>query len=361
MEKLKKEFFPSRSFPIELNEQMPATHRWGILGAGGISRTFSWQVIQAGGNIAAVASRSLEKAKSFQAEFPSIEKAYGSYEALMEDPDIDVIYIATPHAQHYEWAMKCLEASKPILVEKAFTQNHQQAKAIFDLAEKKNLFVMEAYWTRFLPHIRKVKEFIEQGEIGDVVQVMADHNVYFPFNPDHRLFDPALAGGALLDLGVYPVSFVQYLLGNPTRILATAAAAPTGVDASGAAIFEYENGRGALAMLSFGSLTSSPVTAAICGTKGRIEIKRPFYRPSDFTVYYNDGSTFEYTSKTHEKTGQGYKGLHGMHFEAAEVQRCLTQGKTESAVMPWKDTLAVMKIMDDMRRQVGFVYEGETL
>lgn len=361
MEKVKKEFLSARSFPIELEERMPGTYRWGILGAGWIGRCFSMQVIKAGGNIAAVGSRTLEKAKSFQAEFPSVEKAYKSYEELIDDPDIDVIYIATPHAQHYEWAMKCLAAGKPILVEKAFTQNYQQAKAILDLAEKQNLFVMEAYWTRFLPHIRKVKEWVDRGEIGDIVQIIADHGVWFPFDPKHRLYAPELAGGALLDLGVYPLSFVQYLLGNPTKILAAGSAAPTGVDSNGAVILEYENGKGALAMLAFGSLASSPVTAAICGTKGRIEIKRQFYRPSDFTIHYNDGSTFEYTSKSHEQSHRGYEGLYGMHFEAAEVERCLDQGKKESAVMPWNDTLAVMKMMDEIRRQLDFTYEGETL
>ena len=270
MKNVKKEFLPARSFPVQLDESMPNTHRWGILGAGWIASCFSAQVIKAGGNIAAVGSRDLQKAQAFQREFPSINKAYGSYEELMSDPDIDVIYIATPHAQHHEWAMKCLQHDKPILVEKAFTQNYRQAKEIIDLAKEKNLFVMEAYWTRFLPHIIKVKELIDKGEIGDIVQIIADHGVSFPYDPKHRLYAPELAGGALLDLGVYPISFVQYLLGNATRILAAASASPTGVDSNGAAIFEYGNGTGALALLSFGSLASSPVTAAICGTKVRI-------------------------------------------------------------------------------------------
>lgn len=358
MEYVKKELVPARSYPVHLDEKMPNTHIWGILGAGGIANSFAAQVIQAGGHIAAVGSRDLRKAQAFQAKFPSIHQAYGSYEELMKDPDIDVIYIATPHAQHHEWAIKCLQHNKPILVEKAFTQNYKQAKEILDLAREKNLFVMEAYWTRFLPHIRKVKELIEQGEIGDIVQIIADHGVCFPYDPEHRLYAPDLAGGALLDLGVYPISFVQFLLGNPTRIIATGSATPTGVDSNGAAILEYENGRGALAILAFGSLASSPVTAVICGTKGRIEIHRQFYRPSDFTIYYNDGSTFKYVSKTHE-SDKG--GQFGMHFEAAEVQRCLLEGKVESSIMPWKDTLSVMSIMDEIRRQLNFTYSGEDL
>jgi len=361
MEHLKKEFLLDRSFPIELEENMPNTHRWGVLGAGWIASCFSMQVINAGGNIAAIGSRDLKKAKEFQSMLPSIEKTYGSYEALIEDPDIDVIYVATPHGQHHEWAMKCLYGGKPILVEKAFTQNYKQAKEILDLAKEKNLFVMEAYWTRFLPHIIKVKELVDKGEIGDIVQIIADHGVCFPFDPKHRLYAPELAGGALLDLGVYPISFVQFLLGSPTRIIAAGSAAPTGVDSNAAAIFEYESGKGALAVLSFGSISSSPVTAAICGTKGRIEISRQFYRPSDFTVYYNDGSTLEYVSKFHEKYDLGRDGLYGMHFEAAEVQRCLASGKIESSVMPWEDTLTVMGNMDEIRRQLDFKYKGETL
>ena len=359
MEKVKQEFLLDRSYPVQLEEQMLDSHRWGILGAGGIASCFAAQVIRAGGNIAAVGSRDLQKARAFQREFPSVEKAYGSYEELMQDPDIDVIYIATPHAQHHEWAMKCLQHNKPILVEKAFTQNYKQAQEIFDLANEKQLFVMEAYWTRFLPHVIKVKEIIDEGGIGDVVQIMADHGVCFPYDPNHRLYAPELAGGALLDLGVYPISFVQFLLGAPSRILAAGSASPTGVDSNDAVILEYENGRGALAVLAFGSLASSAVTAVICGTKGRIEIKRQFYRPSDFTVYYNDGSVLEYVSKTHEKSEGGRSALFGMHFEAAEVQRCLLEGRMESSVMPWEDTLSVMKIMDDIRRQLDFRYEGE--
>lgn len=359
MENIKKEFLTSKAYSAQLDEKMPDTHRWGILGAGWIAGCFSDQVIKAGGNIAAVGSRSLDKAQAFLREFPSIKKAYGSYEELMQDPDIDVIYIATPHAQHYEWAMKCLQHNKPVLVEKAFTQNYKQAKEIFELAKEKQLFVMEAYWTRFLPHIIKVKELIDSGSIGEIVQIIADHGSCIPFEPENRMYAPCLAGGALLDLGVYPISFTQFLLGNPTRILAAGSAAPTGVDANDAVILEYENGKGALAMLSFGTLAVSPVTASICGTKGRIEIKWQFYRPSDFTVYYNDGSKFEYVSKTHEDDNGGRDGLFGMHFEAAEVQRCLLEGRIESAVMPWEDTLSVMKMMDEIRRQLDFKYEGE--
>ena len=359
MEKVKNDFILERSYPVELEESMPNSYRWGVVGAGWIASCFSAQVIKAGGNISAIASRNLDKAQEFQALFPSIEKAYGSYEALMADPDIDVIYIATPHAQHHEWAMKCLQHNKPILVEKSFTQNYAQAKEIFDLAKVKNLFVMEAYWTRFLPHIRKVKELVDGGAIGEVVQVIADHGVYFPFDAKHRLYAPELAGGALLDLGVYPISFAQFLLGNPTKILAAGSASPTGVDSNDAVILEHDNGKGALSMLSFGTLASSPVTAAICGIKGRIEIHRQFYRPSDFTVYYNDGSTFKYVSKTHENQNTGRDGLYGMHFEAAEVQRCLAAGEIESSVMPWQDTLSVMKTMDTIRQQLEFKYEGE--
>ncbi|MDR0886225.1 MAG: Gfo/Idh/MocA family oxidoreductase [Clostridiales Family XIII bacterium] len=359
MKEVKKEFLLERSYPVEVEDRMPSTHRWGVLGSGWIASCFTTQVTKAGGHIAAVASRSLAKAEEFQNRFPSIEKAYGSYEELMQDPDIDVIYIATPHAQHYEWAIKCLEHDKPILVEKAFTQNYKQAKEIIDLARERNLFVMEAYWARFLPHIIKVKELISRGEIGDIVQIIADHGVCFPFDPKHRLYAPELAGGALLDLGVYPISFVQFLLGNPTKILSSGSSTPTGVDSNVATIFEYEDGTGPIASLTFGSLASSPITAAICGTKGRIEIHRQFYRPSDFTVYYNDGSTYTYVSKTHEDYDTGLDGLYGMHFEAAEVQRCLSEGKLESSVMPWADTLSVMKIMDEIRGQLDFKLPNE--
>ncbi|MDR1017905.1 MAG: Gfo/Idh/MocA family oxidoreductase [Lachnospiraceae bacterium] len=359
MEQVKKEFLLSRSYPEEYDDSMSADYKWGILGTGWIASCFTAQVIKAGGKVYAVGSRTLDKAEDFKGKFKDIEKAYGSYKELMEDPDVDVIYIATPHAQHYQWAMECLKHNKPLLVEKAFTQNYKQAKEVLDLAKEKNLFVMEAYWTRFLPHILKIKELVDKGEIGDIVQIIADHGVCFPYDPKHRLYANDLAGGALLDLGVYPISFTQFFLGNPSKIMAMGSSSPTGVDSNDAVIFGYEEGHGAIASLSFGSLAASPVTAAICGTKGKIEIKNQFYRPSDFIVYYNDGSTFNYVSNKHEYDEAD--GLYGMHFEAAEVQRCLKEGKLESDIMPWKDTLSVMKIMDDIRRQLDFTYEGETL
>jgi predicted dehydrogenase len=210
---------------------------------------------------------------------------------------------------------------------------------------------MEAMWTRFLPHNREVKEIVESGKIGDVVALFADHGQLMKFDPAHRLFNPDLAGGALLDLGVYPVSFAHYILGTPSAITAKGLAAPTGVDASLAMVFEY--GNTAQAVLHTTSLANTPTTASICGTLGRIDIRTPFYRPSDFLVTFTDGSTLEYGGKREQIKQIGRDGSYGMHFEAAEVARCLAEGKLESDIMPWADSLAVMKSMEEVLQLVG--------
>jgi predicted dehydrogenase len=347
---------------------------------GWIAGLFAREVQSAGGVIRAVGSRSLDKALEFQNLYGSgryglnrnqipggvqndggatIPKAFGSYEEVIADPEVDVIYIATPHSEHQFWALKCLEAGKPILVEKAFTQNLEQAQRVFDLAKQRKLFVMEAYWTRFLHHIKRIKSLVDQGEIGEIVAIFADHGQAFPYDPEFRLFDPKKAGGGLLDLGIYPISLTHYLLGKPDSITAKGVAAPSGVDANLAMILEYGQGAGAQAILHCTSLAGTPTTASICGTKGRIEIYRQFYRPTDFKITYNDGSVYNYVGKKEELEWNGDDGNYGMHFEAGEVQRCLANHQLESEIMPWSATLDCMEIMDEVRRQIGLVLAGD--
>jgi predicted dehydrogenase len=352
--------------------------KWGIIGTGGIAGLFAREVLSAGGEIVAVASRDKARAEQFKqlsgsgrygvqyGNIPGgsaggggshIAKAYGSYAELIADSEVEAIYIATPHSDHHQTALQALSGGKHLLVEKAFTQNFPQAQEVFDQARRSGMFVMEAMWTRFLPHIREVKEIIESGKIGEIVALFADHGQFIPYNATHRLFNPQLAGGALLDLGVYPVSFAQYILGEPDEIQAQAVFAPTGVDASMALIFHYS--RGTQAVLHTTSLSSTPTTASICGTLGRIDIRTPFYRPSDFIVTMNDGSTLEYQGKREQRELIGRDGSYGMHFEAAEVARCIATGQTQSDIMPWGDSLAVMRIMDQIRDQVGFKFPNE--
>jgi predicted dehydrogenase len=348
--------------------------RWGILGTGGIAGLFTRQVLASGGQVQAVASRSLEKAQDFVKRFGSgrygtrfgsvpggaaseggahIESAYGSYEELFQDGEVEAIYIATPHSDHLQWALKALNAGKPLLIEKAITQNAREAEQIFELAQSKNLFVMEAMWTRFLPHMREVKRLVEEGVLGDIVSLDANFGIRKDYDPAHRLFNPDLAGGALLDLGVYPISFAHHILGVPSSITSKMQFAPTGVDANLSMIFEYEDS-GAQALLHTTSLAQTSTRAAVCGTKGRIEIDFPFYRPSGFTLFTNDGAKYTYQNKRETPELLGDDGRYGMQFEAAEVARCIKAGKTQSETMPWAHSLEVMQIMDKIRAEHGF-------
>lgn len=326
--------------------------RWGILGAGWISSEFAMAVTNAtASTIAAVASRDVHKAQEFidkyLGEAASAAVAYGSYEELVADPSIDAIYIGTPHSHHRDHALLAINAGKPVLVEKAFTRNLGEAREVLDAAREKNVFVMEAMWTRHLPHIAAVRDIIARGEIGDVKTLFADHGQYFAFNPEHRLYNPELAGGALLDLGVYPIAFTHDILGAPHKVLASGTLTATGVDEQIAMIFEYENGsRASLHTTLVGAAATS---ASIVGTKGRIDIEGAFYAPTSFTVRLNNGET-----ATYERND-----VRGLEFEAAEVARSLQAGLLESPRMTWDNTLAIMDTMDQIRAQIGVTFPGE--
>lgn len=326
--------------------------RWGILGAGWISSTFATAVTEAtSSTIAAVASRDASKAQAFIDEHlgssAADATAYGSYEDLVADDSLDVIYVGTPHSHHREHALLAINAGKHVLVEKAFARNAAEAREVLDAAREKGVFVMEAMWTRFLPHIAAVRDVIARGVIGEVQTVIADHGQFFPFNPTHRLYAAELAGGALLDLGVYPVAFAHDILGKPAKIQAQGTLTETGVDAQIAMTFGYEGNE--LASLHTTLLGKSPTTAAIVGSKGRIDIRGTFYAPTEFSVVTYDGQEFSYE----------VDDIFGLEWEAAEVARCITEGKTESERITWQNTLDIMESMDEIRRQVGVVYPGE--
>ncbi len=321
--------------------------RWGILGAGRIAGSFADAVSQhTRAQLVAVGSRNRDRAERF-ATAHGIPTTHLGYEALVEDPHVDVIYVATPHSEHLEHALLAIRAGKHVLVEKAFTRNAAEAEQVFAAAREAGVFVMEAMWTRFLPHVSALHQVVDAGEIGEIVNVSADHGQLMAFDPTSRLFDPALAGGALLDLGVYPVSFAQDLLGAPDAVTATGTLAETGVDGQVSIVLSY--GARTQATLSTTLWARTPTVALVSGTEGYIEVAGPFYRPTSFRVTRLDGRvwTFDQPSTS------------GMQYEAAEVARRVAAGDVESPRMSWQGTLEVMRTLDEVRRQVAVVYPGE--
>jgi predicted dehydrogenase len=309
--------------------------RWGVVGTGSIAMTFASDLsFTESGRIVAVGSRSQDAADRFADQF-DIPHRHASYEKLVTDPDVDAVYVATPHPMHHANAVLALEAGRPVLVEKAFTMNATEAQDLVDLARAKGLFLMEAMWTRFLPQMGEIRRLLAEGVLGDIVTVSADHGQWFPKDPNSRLFDPKLGGGALLDLGVYPVSLASMILGEPDRIATMIDPAFTGVDAQTSMLFGYANG--AQAVLTCTSGARSPTRAAIVGTEARVEIEGPFYTPTSFTLIPRGGTPSSFA--------EPHPGR-GLWHEADEVARCLRQGLLESPLMPLDETVSIMKTMD---------------
>jgi predicted dehydrogenase len=323
--------------------------RWGILGTGGIARKFAEALaLLPDARMTAVGSRTPASAASFGAKW-KIPNRHGSYTALMADPEVDAVYIATPHVLHRENALGCLTAGKAVLCEKPFTINARQAEEVIALARKKRIFLMEAMWTRFLPVFVKIRSLLAEGAIGEVRQVQADFAFRADFDPKGRLFDPALGGGALLDIGVYPVSLASMVFAEaPQRIASLAVLGATGVDEQSAAVMEYSAGR--LAVISFSLRFTSPQEACIIGTAGQIRIHRPWWHADSITI--SRGGRDEETI-TLPNLGNGYP------HEAVEVMECLRGGKLESRVMPLDETLHIMQTLDAIRAEWGLKYPGE--
>jgi predicted dehydrogenase len=324
--------------------------RWGILSTGAIARKFAIGLRDTpDAHLLAVGSRTQSGAEAFAAEF-NIPRQYGSYEALAADPDVDVIYIGTPHPMHYETAMLCLQAGKPVLLEKPFALNAGQAEALIHFAREKRIFLMEAMWTRFTPVMAKVRDVLSAGTLGAVRMVQADFGFRAPFDPRHRLFAPELGGGALLDVGIYPVSFAAMVFGQqPSEIVSSAALGTTGVDEQSAMIFTYPDG--ALAQLSCAVRTQTPQEALIVGEKGWIRIPSRWWVPRVYTLQI-DGEAEQVFEPPF--VGNGY------NYEAAAVGECLRAGRTESDIMPLDETLAIMRTLDAIRAQWDLVYPSES-
>jgi predicted dehydrogenase len=322
--------------------------RWGILGTGWIAREQTNDLLKNGFTVTAVGSRTIEAATVFASEF-GIPKPHGSYEELVADPEVDIVYVATPHPMHHHDALLALAAGKHVLVEKPLTINAAEARELVDLAASKHLVLLEAMWTRFLPHMIRVREIIASGLIGDVRTVIADHNQFLPKNPEHRINNPELGGGALLDLGIYPISLAWDLLGKPATIQANATKTATGVDRQTAMLFTYADGQ--QAVLHCALDTAGPNTAAIIGTKGWIDIESVFYTPTSFTVYDSEQKVIE--------TFQQVVSQRGMQFQAWEAERRIRDGVTPTTVLLPAESVEIMETLDEIRRQIGLAYPGE--
>ncbi|MBB2924752.1 Gfo/Idh/MocA family protein [Cellulomonas cellasea] len=321
--------------------------RWGILGAGNIAGAFADAVnAHTRAQLVAVGSRNRDRCERF-ATAHGVPTTHIGYRDLVEDRQVDAVYVATPHSEHLEHALLAIAAGKHVLVEKAFTRNAAEAEQVFAAAKAAGVFVMEAMWTRFLPHVAALHQVIDAGEIGEIINLTADHGQYFPFNATSRLFDPQLAGGALLDLGVYPVSFAHDFLGVPDAVHATGTLTETGVDGQASIVLSY--GERTQATLSTTLWAKTPTTAAISGTEGFIHVASNFYGPSSFRVQRRDGRVW-----TFEQPGKK-----GLQYEAAEVARRIAAGDTQSPLMTWDHTVEVMRTLDAVRAQVGVVYPGE--
>jgi predicted dehydrogenase len=323
--------------------------QWGILGPGGIAGAFAAAVNEfTSGTLVAVGSRSAGRAQAFAGQY-GVDRWHESYEALVDDRQVQAVYVATPHSEHLVHALLAIDAGTHVLVEKALTRNAREAQRLFDAAAARGVFAMEAMWTRFLPHVAELRDLLDRGEIGEVVGVFADHGQDMRRLPaDHRLHNPALAGGALLDLGVYPVSFALDLLGTPDRVTGLGSVTKTGVDGQVSIALGF--GDRAQASLHTTLWARTPTTATVFGTAGRIEVARHFYRPTTFDVVGPDGDR-------RPCAGQPVTG--GMQYEAAEVARCIAEGRAQSQRMSWDSSLAVMRTLDELRRQVGVTYPGE--
>jgi predicted dehydrogenase len=312
--------------------------RWGILGTGGMARVFTEDLTGLDGHIiTAVGSRTAAAAQAF-ADTYQIGRAHASYEALAADDEVDVIYIATPQSGHYAAARLCLLAGRAVLVEKPFTATAEQAQQIVTLAAQRHLFAMEAMWTRFNPVIRQICDLVTEGVLGQITSIQADFAIALAYDPAHRLWNADLAGGALLDLGVYPVALGSMLLGTPELIHAVSTLAPTGVDANTAIIARYPGG--AVGLYQCGLWAESPATATITGTGGYITIDPLFFRPHSFTIHLKDTEP-----RHHSIALEG----HGYTYQAEEVARCLHAGITESPLMPLAETLAIMRTLESAR------------
>lgn len=327
------------------------TIRWGILGAGRIARKFASDLrLVDDAELIAVGSRSQASADEFAGEFP-VKYRHASYAELAQNPEVDVIYIATPHNLHHENTLLCIKYGKAVLCEKPFAMNSRQTAEMIAAAKQKKIFLMEALWTKFHPHYLKMRELVKQGSLGEIKSVL----INFGFKPEPpvpaRLFDPELGGGTIMDIGIYNVFMAMSVLGKPDKIEASMTPASTGVDEQCAVLFKYNNG--AMAQLFSSFSTNLAIEADINGTAGRIRLTSRFYEPSSTVEFYTKGNDTKQIIPVEKEEGFGYQ------YEARHVNECLHKGLTESDVVTFADTTVLMETLDKIRKIAGIHYEAD--
>jgi predicted dehydrogenase len=326
---------------------MQETIRWGILGPGGIARRFADGLkMLDDAALVAVGSRSRERAEAFAREYGA-RRAWGSYEELVRDPEVDAVYVATPHTVHAEHSLLALAEGKAVLCEKPFTLNAAQARTVVETARRKRAFCMEAMWTRFLPTMTELRKLLDARVVGEARMLHADFGFRFSGSPSHRLLAPSLGGGSLLDVGVYPISLSHMIFGTPTAVTGLAHFGGTGVDEQAAVALRFRGG--ALASCTCAVRTATPQAALVLGTEGSIDLGRLWWCGTEITLQLSG----ETRHMSPPRNGNGY------NYEAAEVGRCLREGSTESPILGLDETIRVMETMDELRRQWGLSYPGE--
>lgn len=320
--------------------------RWGYLSASNIAHEMARDFALAGLKIQAVGARDLAKANTFADKF-GIPNRHGNYQDLVNDPEVDIVYVSTLQTMHYEHTMLAIQAGKHVLCEKPFTVNAHQAKEIQTAAKQRGVMVMEAMWTRFLPNHVELYKDLASGIIGDITLVSADHSQ--SLGHVHRLWDPASGGGALLDLGIYPVSFAHRILGEPSKISAFAKLSDQGMDELTVAALDYPSG--AKATFTTSMATAGPVTAFVLGTKGRVEVVGSFYCNVEYRVFDLQNNLVKHFSP--ELVGRG------MQHQAIHFEKCLREGLLDSPELPLAESVQIMGNLDEIRRQTGVVYPGE--
>lgn len=318
--------------------------RWGLLGAGWIASQMAYSLRDTSQQVVAVGSRDVTRAQAFVDEHAPGARAHGAYASLVADPEVDVIYVASPHSEHLEHALLAIDAGKHVLVEKAMAATPDEARQIVAAAREAGVFCMEAMWTRFLPHIDVLRQILETGLLGEVSTVLADHSI--PLWPDgpQRLSDPALAGGAMLDLGIYPLSFASLALGGLSTATGLGTLTDLGVDRRMA--YVAQGPTGAVASLATDMSVASPTTASVNGTWARLELETMFYMPTTMRLVGKDGVVLD------TMTGDPIEQHRGLRHEATEVARRVTAGETESPVMPLDETLRISEVMDELIRSL---------
>lgn len=319
--------------------------RWGILATGGIARAFTQDLQEAGLTVTAVGSRSERSAKEFAETF-GIPHAYGSYDALVTSPEVDIVYVATPHPMHLAGAVSAIEAGKHVLIEKPITLDAEEARTIADLAKERGVLAMEAMRTRYLPHMARIREIIAAGTLGEIRHFAADHTQSLSTDPTHRLNALELGGGALLDLGIYPISLAWDVLGAPTTVRALGRLGETGADTEMAAILGYDSE--ALATVFASSRTAGANTGSIVGTAARIEIDNVWSAGAPFRVIAVDGTVLE--EFTPDVQGRG------LQYQAIHAEARVADGSLDSTLLPIEESVAIMRTLDEIRSQIGVEY-----